>query len=132
MLNYWILIKVVEMRGIEPLCKTFFKVLSTCLVHLWIHAPIEMNKWQLHYPIRFVYWARRFNKYNLLKLGRVRTVSEFKVGSHLFLGSERKILVSGYYNLGFFTWATKTCLYFNPCRDESRTSPAHISYIKRC
>jgi hypothetical protein len=26
---------VVEMRGIEPLCKTFDQVLSTCLFHLW-------------------------------------------------------------------------------------------------
>ena len=51
----------------------------------------------------FVDYARINNRYNLLRLGRIGTVSEFRVGSHLFLGSETKRLVSGYYNLGFFT-----------------------------
>jgi len=40
-----------------------------------------------HYPIGFVYCSRKDNKYNLLKLGRIRTVSKFKFGTHLFLGS---------------------------------------------
>ena len=62
-----------------------------------------MNKSPKHYPMGFFYWYRNRNKYNLLKLGRIRTVSTFKVGSHLFLGSETKRLISGYYNLGLFT-----------------------------